>query len=312
MHLVYRALQGDMIPDQLPTELGKDKVLEFLIKWARLTLLGPQVPQPLSTNINMAELNVSYNGAIARVSLKHFCSHSLKYTLSNISFLFFALFSFCQPGSRPGSSAGAMIAPTLPPTASVVSGLPPQLAPTSTSPLLPPMPAMSNALAPTNVFPNPLNSALSSSPLPLNVRLFQFLYFQFVLVDDGFDGTDYKVLPSQLWSIVKCFPSQQWSILWRIVKYFPSQPASSVQAVPWVVNAGDRLRLVAACLLCSYHNFVLTGTRRSSSRQTTTRMVSYPGWRLRTCSCRPASLRISSLTFGTFATCGRWATLLTF
>ena len=26
MHLVYRALQGDMIPDQLPTELGKDKV----------------------------------------------------------------------------------------------------------------------------------------------------------------------------------------------------------------------------------------------------------------------------------------------
>merc|ERR1719361_3018768 len=49
MHLVYRALQGDMIPDQLPTELGKDKE-----------------PQPLSTNINMAELNVSYNGAIAR------------------------------------------------------------------------------------------------------------------------------------------------------------------------------------------------------------------------------------------------------
>jgi epidermal growth factor receptor substrate 15 len=49
MHLVYRALQGDMIPDQLPTELGKDKV-----------------PQPLSTNINMAELNVSYNGSIAR------------------------------------------------------------------------------------------------------------------------------------------------------------------------------------------------------------------------------------------------------
>ena len=36
MHLVYRALQGDMIPDQLPLELGKDKV-----------------PQPLSTNINM-------------------------------------------------------------------------------------------------------------------------------------------------------------------------------------------------------------------------------------------------------------------
>merc|ERR1719447_1905340 len=117
MHLVYRALQGDMIPDQLPTELGKDKV-----------------PQPLSTNINMAELNVSYNGAIAR------------------------------PVSRPGSSAGAMIAPTLPPTASVVSGLPLQLVPTSTSPLLPPMPAMSNALAPTNVFPNPLNPALSSSP----------------------------------------------------------------------------------------------------------------------------------------------------
>ena len=51
MHLVYRALQGDMIPDQLPLELGKDKV-----------------PQPLSTNINMQELNVSYNGAIARVS----------------------------------------------------------------------------------------------------------------------------------------------------------------------------------------------------------------------------------------------------
>merc|ERR550532_372072 len=49
MHLVYRSLQGDMIPDQLPTELGKDKV-----------------PQPLSTNINMAELNVSYNGSIAR------------------------------------------------------------------------------------------------------------------------------------------------------------------------------------------------------------------------------------------------------
>ena len=150
----------------------------------------------------MAELNVSYNGAIARVSQKHFCTHSLKYTLSNISVLFFALFSFCQPGSRPGSSAGAMIAPTLPPTASVVSGLPPQLTPTSTSPLLPPMPAMSNALAPTNVFPNPLNPALSSSPLPLNVRLFQFLYFQFVLVDDGFDGTDYKVLPSQFGSIL--------------------------------------------------------------------------------------------------------------
>ena len=93
---------------------------------------------------------------------------------------------------------------------------------------------------------------------------------------------------------------------------FSSQPASSVQAVPWVVNAGDRLRLFAACLVSSYQNFVVTGTRRSSSRQTTTRMVSYPGWRLRTCSCRPASLRISSLTFGTFATCGRWATLLTF
>ena len=92
---------------------------------------------------------------------------------------------------------------------------------------------------------------------------------------------------------------------------FSSQPASSVQAVPWVVNAGDRLRLFAACLVSSYQNFVVTGTRRSSSRQTTTRMVSYPGWRSRMCSCRPASLRISSLIFGTFATCGRWATLLT-
>ena len=78
-----------MIPDQLPTELGKDKVLEFLIKWTRLTLLVSQVPQPLSTNINMAELNVSYNGAIARVSLKHFCLHFLKYMSSHIFVLFF-------------------------------------------------------------------------------------------------------------------------------------------------------------------------------------------------------------------------------
>ena len=58
MHLVYRSLQGDMIPDQLPVELSKEKV-----------------PQPLSGPVALPDL---YNGAVARV-----CS----FTLLNFLFL---------------------------------------------------------------------------------------------------------------------------------------------------------------------------------------------------------------------------------
>jgi len=47
MHLVYRALQGDMIPDQLPAELSQAKV-----------------PAPLSAPITLPEL---HNGAMPRV-----------------------------------------------------------------------------------------------------------------------------------------------------------------------------------------------------------------------------------------------------
>ena len=50
MHLVYRSLQGDMIPDQLPVELSKEKV-----------------PQPLSGPVQLPDLH-SYNGSVPRVS----------------------------------------------------------------------------------------------------------------------------------------------------------------------------------------------------------------------------------------------------
>lgn len=93
MHLVYRALQGDMIPDQLPLELGKDKV-----------------PQPLSTNINMQELNVSYNGAIARVSHCHRFVYFLFYSV----LLYFGRFSRvveAGPGRPPAAPS-----PSSPPT----------------------------------------------------------------------------------------------------------------------------------------------------------------------------------------------------
>merc|ERR1719410_842140 len=46
MHLVYRSLQGDMIPDQLPVELSKEKV-----------------PEPLSAPVALPDL---YNGAVPR------------------------------------------------------------------------------------------------------------------------------------------------------------------------------------------------------------------------------------------------------
>ena len=48
MHLVYRSLQGDMIPDQLPVELSKEKV-----------------PQPLSGPVVLPDL---HNGVVGRVS----------------------------------------------------------------------------------------------------------------------------------------------------------------------------------------------------------------------------------------------------
>ena len=51
MHLVYRALQGDMIPDQLPVELSKEKV-----------------PQPLSGPVVLPDL---HNGVVGRVSQLH-------------------------------------------------------------------------------------------------------------------------------------------------------------------------------------------------------------------------------------------------
>ena len=52
MHLVYRSLQGDMIPDQLPVELSKEKV-----------------PQPLSAPVNLPNL---YNGSTPRVTISLF------------------------------------------------------------------------------------------------------------------------------------------------------------------------------------------------------------------------------------------------
>ena len=51
MHLVYRSLQGDMIPDQLPVELSKEKV-----------------PQPLSGPVVLPDL---HNGVVGRVSQIH-------------------------------------------------------------------------------------------------------------------------------------------------------------------------------------------------------------------------------------------------
>ena len=74
MHLVYRALQGDMIPDQLPTELSKEKV-----------------PAPLSAPVALPDL---YNGAVPRVSLG---------IISDFIFLLFSsLFCFfLQPNSTP-------------------------------------------------------------------------------------------------------------------------------------------------------------------------------------------------------------------
>ena len=51
------------------------------------------------------------------------------------------------------------------------------------------------------------------------------------------------------------------------------------------------------------------GIRHFLSRQTMTRMVSSPGWRSRMCSCKLVYLRISLLTFGTFAICARWSLL---
>jgi len=156
MHLVYRALQGDMIPDQLPTELGKDKV-----------------PQPLSTNINMAELNVSYNGAIARPGSR----------------------SGLEPSANPSSGLPPMVANLPPPIANIppIASNLPSMASTTIPPgssTLPLMSAISNTLAPASAFPHPLTPTLSPSPSPLN-------------------------------------------------------PTSAVQAVPWVVNAGDRLRYKA-------------------------------------------------------------------
>ena len=71
------------------------------------------------------------------------------------------------------------------------------------------------------------------------------------------------------------------------------------------------------CLQCSFGLFycpldcftlaLLLGTRRFLSKLTMTRMVSSLVWRSRMCSCKPASLRISLLTFGTFAICARRA-----
>ena len=74
MHLVYRALQGDEIPDQLPTELSKEKV-----------------PVPLSAPVALPDL---YNGAVPRVSL------------GSWDYFIFVLFSslfcfFLQPNSTP-------------------------------------------------------------------------------------------------------------------------------------------------------------------------------------------------------------------
>ena len=73
MHLVYRSLQGDMIPDQLPVELSKEKV-----------------PEPLSAPVALPDL---YNGAVPRVSVG--CIFVLLLFVSE--FCFVSLFMFLSP-----------------------------------------------------------------------------------------------------------------------------------------------------------------------------------------------------------------------
>lgn len=69
MHLVYRSLQGDMIPDQLPVELSKEKV-----------------PEPLSAPVALPDL---YNGAVPRVNVG--CIYV------TFCFCFVSLFIFLSP-----------------------------------------------------------------------------------------------------------------------------------------------------------------------------------------------------------------------
>lgn len=143
-------------------------------------------------------------------------------------------FSFCQPGSRPDSEPIANAPRALPPLMAnmppLTSALPPMASSLSSvsstippgSSTLPLVPAVSNVLA-GNAFPHPLTPTLSSSPSPINVSLF----FPFFIL------------------ICLCF------YLLKLIQ-LPLQPtsASSVQAVPWVVNAGDRLRSVFVLFDC--------------------------------------------------------------
>ena len=76
MHLVYRSLQGDMIPDQLPVELSKEKV-----------------PEPLSAPVALPDL---YNGAVPRVSVG--CIYVLLLFVS-VLFLYFLYVFIPQPNS---------------------------------------------------------------------------------------------------------------------------------------------------------------------------------------------------------------------
>ena len=69
MHLVYRSLQGDMIPDQLPVELSKEKV-----------------PEPLSAPVALPDL---YNGAVPRVNVGY-----IYVMLRFVSFLFLYLYFY--------------------------------------------------------------------------------------------------------------------------------------------------------------------------------------------------------------------------
>ena len=89
MHLVYRSLQGDMIPDQLPVELSKEKV-----------------PQPLSGPVQLPDLH-TYNGSVPRVSVV---------TMSR-DFMFLFLFS-PQSSTTPDTFSSAFSSSFSPPQTS--------------------------------------------------------------------------------------------------------------------------------------------------------------------------------------------------